>query len=44
MGNPLTALLQAGEGYHTEFKQGIDTGNGMRSRVQDILGQIEPRP
>jgi ATP-dependent DNA helicase RecG len=75
MSEKLTPLLQAGEGYHTEFKQGldksfveeacafansgggrillgvadngvikgIDTGNAMRSRVQDILGQIEPR-
>jgi ATP-dependent DNA helicase RecG len=75
MSDSLTALLQAGEGYHTEFKQspdksfveeacafansgggrillgvadngvikGVDTGNVMRSRVQDMLGQIEPR-
>ncbi len=74
MSDPLTPLLQAGEGFHTEFKQsldksfveeacafansgggrillgvadngvikGIDTGNIMRSRVQDMLGQIEP--
>jgi ATP-dependent DNA helicase RecG len=71
----LAPLLQAGEGYHTEFKQsldksfveeacafansgggkillgvtdnggikGIETSNTMRSRVQDTLGQIEPR-
>lgn len=69
-------LIQAGEGYHTEFKQslekslveeacafansgggvivlgiaddgeikGVDTGNTMRSRVQDMLKQIEPLP
>jgi ATP-dependent DNA helicase RecG len=71
----LTTVLQAGEGYHIEFKQsldksfveeacafansgggriflgvaddgkikGVDTGNVMRSRVQDTLGQIEPK-
>lgn len=75
MNDELMPLLQAGEGYHTEFKQnldksfveevcafansgggrillgvadngvikGIDTSNAMRSRVQDMLGQIEPR-
>lgn len=75
MSEVLTSLLQAGEGYHTEFKQsldksfveeacafansgggrillgvtddgvikGVDTGNAMRSRVQDMLSQIEPR-
>ena len=75
MNDELIPLLQAGEGYHTEFKQnleksfveeacafansgggrillgvadngvikGIDTSNAMRSRVQDMLGQIEPR-
>lgn len=75
MSDALAASLQAGEGYHTEFKQsldksfieeacafansgggriflgvtdngaikGIDTGNAVRSRVQDMLGHIEPR-
>lgn len=75
MNDELMPLLQAGEGYHTEFKQnldksfveevcafansgggrillgvadngvikGIDTSNAMRSRAQDMLGQIEPR-
>lgn len=75
MTDDLNPLLQAGEGYHTEFKQsldksfveeacafansgggriflgvadngviqGVDTGNVMRSRVQDTLSQIEPR-
>lgn len=74
MTDNLNVLIQAGEGYHTEFKQslekslveeacafansgggvivlgvadngevkGIDTGNAMRSRVQDMLKQVEP--